>query len=73
MTGIFSPKKTSHGGQTFLDKFVGGGRLFYMGGLMSDPCQVGSRGGGSFIKNFFSSNQNNLNLKIFFNHGGVFT
>ena len=54
MTGIFSPKKTFHGGQTFLDKFVGGGGLFYIRGLMSDPCQVGSRGGGGeFHKNFF--------------------
>ena len=53
MTGIFSPKKTFHGGQTFLDKFVGGGGLFYMGGLMSDPCQVGSRGGGEFHKKIF--------------------
>ena len=49
-----------------MSKFVlekGGGGLFYMEGLIPDPCQVGNGGVGSF-KKMFSSNENNVNLKF---------
>ena len=59
----FSKKDFSWGNKILRRKFVGG--LFYMGGLIVT--------GKEFKKNTFPSNQNTVNLKIFPDHGGIFT
>ena len=56
----FSKKTFSRG------KFMEG--LFYIEGLMIKSFQ-----GEGVSKNAFSSNLNNVNLKIFPNHDGIFT
>ena len=71
-TGEFFSKSNFFMGEIkpFWVNLWGEGGSFYMGGIMPDSCQVESR--ASFIK-IFSSNQNHVNLKIFPNHGWIFT
>ena len=58
-----------HGGKNFFGKNCRGRGVFYMERLMPDPCQV-RNGEGEFLKNDFSSNQNNVNQNIFPNMMG---
>ena len=59
-------KKLFSWGPILCGKFTGG--LFYMGEIMTRTYQ-----GGRDSQNVFFSNLNFVNLKIFTNHGGIFT